>query len=93
LGRVGLIIGEDVRYPEVARILTLQGASILIHVAALPAPFDEEAWLASLWRLFAIDSPNSVCPPCWGGSRGPGWCPARWPGRCFNTLLCRRATV
>jgi predicted amidohydrolase len=22
----------------------------LIHVAALPAPFDEEAWLASLWR-------------------------------------------
>lgn len=50
LGRIGLIVGEDVRYPEVARILTLQGASILIHVAALPAPFDEEAWLASLWR-------------------------------------------
>jgi predicted amidohydrolase len=50
LGRIGLIVGEDVRYPEVARILTLQGASILIHVAALPAPFDEEMWLASLWR-------------------------------------------
>ena len=50
LGRIGLIVGEDMRYPEVARILTLQGASILIHVAALPAPFDEEAWLASLWR-------------------------------------------
>jgi predicted amidohydrolase len=49
-GRVGLIVGDDVRYPEVARILTLQGANILIHVAALPAPFDEEAWLASLWR-------------------------------------------
>ncbi len=54
LGCVGLILGEDVRYPEVARILTLQGASILIHVAALPAPFDEEAWSGlsqtSLWR-------------------------------------------
>jgi predicted amidohydrolase len=50
LGRVGLIVGEDVRYPEVARILTLQGANLLIHVAALPAPFDEETWLASLWR-------------------------------------------
>jgi predicted amidohydrolase len=50
LGRIGLIVGEDMRYPEVARILTLQGVSILIHVAALPAPFDEEAWLASLWR-------------------------------------------
>ena len=50
LGRVGIIVGQDIRYPEVARILTLQGATILIHVAALPAPFEEEAWLASLWR-------------------------------------------
>jgi predicted amidohydrolase len=50
LGCVGLVVGEDVRYPEVARILTLQGADILIHVAAMPAPFDEETWLASLWR-------------------------------------------
>jgi predicted amidohydrolase len=50
LGGIGLIVGEDVRYPEVSRILALQGATILVHVAALPAPFDEEAWLASLWR-------------------------------------------
>jgi len=50
LGRIGLVLGEDVRYPEVARILTLQGATILIHIAALPAPFDEQARLASLWR-------------------------------------------
>jgi len=50
LGCIGLIVGEDVRYPEVARILALQGANLLIHVAAFPAPFDEEAWLASLWR-------------------------------------------
>jgi predicted amidohydrolase len=50
LGLIGLIVGEDICYPEVARILTLQGATILIHVAALPAPFAEEAWLASLWR-------------------------------------------
>lgn len=34
LGCIGLITGEDVRYPEVARILALQGANILIHVAA-----------------------------------------------------------
>jgi len=50
LGCIGLIIGEDVRYPQVARILALQGANVLIHVAAMPAPFDEESWLASLWR-------------------------------------------
>jgi predicted amidohydrolase len=50
LGHVGLIVGQDAHYPEVARILTLQGANILIHMAAMPAPFDEEAWRASLWR-------------------------------------------
>ena len=50
LGCIGLMVGEDARYPEVARILALQGATILVHVAALPAPFEEEAWLASLWR-------------------------------------------
>jgi predicted amidohydrolase len=50
LGCIGLIVGEDVCYPEVARILALQGATILVHVAALPAPFEEQVWLASLWR-------------------------------------------
>ncbi len=50
LARVGLIVGEDVRYPEVARILALQGATILVHTAAFPAPFVEETWLAALWR-------------------------------------------
>lgn len=50
VGRIGLVIGEDVRYPQVARILALQGANVLIHMAAVPAPFDEEFWLASLWR-------------------------------------------
>ncbi|MHB9134549.1 MAG: nitrilase-related carbon-nitrogen hydrolase [Armatimonadota bacterium] len=50
LGRIGLLVQDDVRYPEVSRILALQGADILIHVAADPAPFIEESWLASLWR-------------------------------------------
>ncbi|OPZ84085.1 MAG: Carbon-nitrogen hydrolase [bacterium ADurb.Bin429] len=50
IGRVGLLLGEDIRYPEVARILALQGAEVLVHLAATPAPFLEEAWLAQLWR-------------------------------------------
>jgi len=50
LGKIGLVVGEDVRYPEVARILTLQGANVLVHLAVFPAPFDAEMWLASLWR-------------------------------------------
>lgn len=49
-GRVGIVIGEDIRYPEVSRILVLQGAEILLHLAGTPAPFREEAWLAALWR-------------------------------------------
>ncbi|HEY3416159.1 MAG TPA: nitrilase-related carbon-nitrogen hydrolase [Armatimonadota bacterium] len=49
-GPAGILIGEDVRYPEVSRILTLQGAEILLHLAATPAPFSEEAWLTDLWR-------------------------------------------
>ncbi len=50
VGHVGLILGEDIRYPEVARILALRGAEVLIHLAATPAPFTEEAWLTQLWR-------------------------------------------
>ncbi len=55
IGRLGLVLGEEVRHPEVARILALQGANILIHPAALPAARDatgenDEAYLIDLWR-------------------------------------------
>lgn len=49
-GTAGLVLGEDVRYPEVSRILTLQGANILIHLGIAVAPFHHEAWLNELWR-------------------------------------------
>jgi predicted amidohydrolase len=50
IGCVGLILGEDIRYPEVARILALQGADVLVHLSATPAAVSDEAWLAQLWR-------------------------------------------
>lgn len=50
IGAIGLILGEDIRYPEVGRILALQGAETLVHLAADDAPFHEEAWLNQLWR-------------------------------------------
>jgi predicted amidohydrolase len=31
VGRIGLVVGTDVYYPEVSRILCLRGASVLIH--------------------------------------------------------------
>jgi predicted amidohydrolase len=49
VGRVGLVIGEDVRYPEVSRILTLQGAKMLIHPAAMHEAADEQ-FLADILR-------------------------------------------
>ncbi len=47
--RVGLIIGQDVAYPEVARILALQGANVLLHPAAY-GRWSPEHFLLDLWR-------------------------------------------
>jgi len=49
VGRLGLVLGEDVHYPEVSRILALQGANVLVHPAATAAE-SQAAWLARLWR-------------------------------------------
>lgn len=49
IARVGLVVGEDVRYPEVSRILALQNANLLIHCAAYDA-YHECDFLLDLWR-------------------------------------------
>lgn len=49
VGPVGLLNGADVQYPEVARILSLQGALILVHQGALPH-FSQALALSRLWR-------------------------------------------
>ena len=49
VGCIGFVLGEDVRYPEVSRILALQGANVLVHPAATPVE-SQAAWLARLWR-------------------------------------------
>jgi len=35
-GRFGLLIGQDLLYPELARLMTLQGAELLVGIAAIP---------------------------------------------------------
>ena len=47
--RVGFVVGTDVEYPEVSRILALQGANVLIHPAAY-ATWNAEHFLIDLWR-------------------------------------------
>jgi len=49
IARVGFVIGTDVEYPEVSRILALQGANVLIHSAAY-ATWSREHFLLDLWR-------------------------------------------
>jgi len=49
VGRLGFVLGEDVRYPEVSRILALQGANVLVHPVATPVE-SQAAWLTRLWR-------------------------------------------
>ncbi|NJN82390.1 MAG: hypothetical protein HC802_09040 [Caldilineaceae bacterium] len=38
VGRIGVMIGSDVLYPEVGRLLAYQGAEILVSLAACPNP-------------------------------------------------------
>jgi predicted amidohydrolase len=35
-GRFGLLIGQDLLYPELARLLAVQGAELLVGIAAIP---------------------------------------------------------
>ena len=47
--RVGLVVGADVDYPEVSRILALQNANLLVHAAAYPL-WHDQYFLLDLWR-------------------------------------------
>jgi predicted amidohydrolase len=47
--RIGIVLGEDVAYPEVSRILALQKADLLVHPAAY-REWSDEHYLLDLWR-------------------------------------------
>ncbi len=49
VARVGFVVGTDIEYPEVARILTLQNVNLLIHPAAYPV-WTGQSFLLDLWR-------------------------------------------
>jgi predicted amidohydrolase len=49
LARVGMIVGSDIAYPEVGRILVQQNANLLVHPAAYPA-WNDDTLLLDLWR-------------------------------------------
>lgn len=60
--RLGMIVGTDARYPEVGRILALQGADVICHCGALSGAAFREEQLAGVWsqvqqnQFFAVES-------------------------------------
>ena len=49
VGKIGLVVGTDVYYPEVSRILCLRGANVLIHSTCITA-YSQADWMRRLWR-------------------------------------------
>ena len=60
-GRVGLQICYDLRFPEVARSLALQGADFLVTVAQFPAPRREQWRTLALARAIENQIPHLAC--------------------------------
>ncbi|MGE5592085.1 MAG: nitrilase-related carbon-nitrogen hydrolase [Betaproteobacteria bacterium] len=50
LGMVGFAVCEDAWYPEVMRILALQGAQIVLAPTAVPAPYSEWYQARGMWQ-------------------------------------------
>lgn len=67
LARLGLVVGTDVQYPEVSRILALQGANVLVHPAAYHT-WSDESFLVDLWREVQSNQVFGVqaCNVGWG---------------------------
>lgn len=61
-GGLGILLGADPWYPEVARILCRRGANLLVAPLAPPAPYPPEEAMAGLWAavqgngVFGIES-------------------------------------
>ncbi len=62
IGKIGFCIGTDCRYPEVGRILALNGAEIIISPVAYERPYNPWRRFAGPWRnaqlnrVFVIES-------------------------------------
>jgi len=66
---VGLLVGDDVRYPEVSRILSLQGANLLVHLWAGGTQGQAE-WCSRLWREVQANQVFGVEAALVGGPLG-----------------------
>ena len=47
--KMGIIVGNDARHPEVGRILALEGAALIAHTGALMGGLESKTQLAGIW--------------------------------------------
>ena len=48
MGRFGLLLGQDVMYPELGRLLTVQGAELILGIAACPGQVQADLFRRAL---------------------------------------------
>lgn len=62
IGQIAMVVGTDIWYPEVSRILTLKGAQVLLAPVAYAAPFNRWLQVAGMWQevqqnqVFALEN-------------------------------------
>jgi len=69
--KIGVLICHDIVYPELARILTLKGADLLVNPSRIPSigvsPWHTYIEARSLENRVAVAAPNIWMPPSHGG--------------------------
>jgi predicted amidohydrolase len=96
IGRIGMMVCYDIFYPEIARLLTLKGADLLVGISGSPS--FERGIFEPLVQARAMENTNwlAYCNLAgeeqgvtyWGGSRiiGPGDVATKIPGQ---PVLCQ----
>lgn len=98
VGRIGMLVCYDIFFPEIARLLTLKGADLLVGISGSPA-FERNIFEPLvLARAMENTIPFAYCNLAgmegdiayWGGSRliGPGDMVTRVPG---SPVICQAA--
>ncbi|MBA2470289.1 MAG: carbon-nitrogen hydrolase family protein [Chloroflexia bacterium] len=98
IGRIGMMVCYDIFFPEIARLLTLKGADLVVGISGSPA-FEKDIFEPLvLARAMENTIPFAYCNLAgtegdiayWGGSRliGPGDPERRVPG---SPIVCQAA--
>jgi predicted amidohydrolase len=90
IGRIGMMVCYDIFFPEIARLLTLQGADLLVGISGSPAferPIFEtliraRAMENAIWFAYCNMAGEEAGIQYWGGSRiiAPGNYETKVPG-------------